>query len=54
MRAGVYTRNVINEYTRELSRTTEEGDKEEEKKSAKKQRYDEERGQGKYAGEDLL
>ncbi|KYN23306.1 putative JmjC domain-containing histone demethylation protein 2C [Trachymyrmex cornetzi] len=52
VRAGVYTRNVINEYTRELSRTTEEGDKEEEgkRKSVKKQRYDEERDQGKIRG----
>lgn len=32
MRAGVYTRNVINEHTRELSRTTEGGGKEEERK----------------------
>lgn len=32
VRAGVYTRNVINEHTRELSRTTEEGGGEEARK----------------------
>lgn len=64
MRADVYTRNVINEHTRELSRTTKGGAKEEERKRegekarAKKQRMCSERGrgggQGKYTGEDLL
>lgn len=51
----LYMRNVINEHTRELSRTTEEGGEEQERKRVKKQKmYNEKRGQGKYAGEDLL
>lgn len=57
VRAGVYTRNVINEHTRELSRTTEEGGEEEKRKrrtETKQRMYNEERGQGKCASEDLL
>lgn len=48
-------RNVINEHTRELSRTTEEGGRERKRKREKKQKmYNEKWDQGKYAGEDLL
>lgn len=51
--ADVYTRNVINEHTRELSRTTEGGGEEEKRKRAKEtkdvQWKEELRGEGEYA-----
>lgn len=61
----MYTRNVINEHTRELSRTTtaEKAKREREKERDKKRKqkmYNKERGEGnedgleKHEGEDLL